>query len=175
MRKILAPMTAVALALAAGAASAAEWTGTITEIDEVAGRIVVSDETRPDQQRVFAVSDENTVGPAMEELREGDKVSIFFADDQSESGQPVNAMTIERVAETGDAAMTGDTAQWEGAVEEVDQTAGTVTVDGQEFATGDTAVIGIGLDELEPGDRVRIVYHDPGTGTMELVEIARVE
>jgi hypothetical protein len=31
MHKILAPMTAVALALAAGAASAAEWTGTITE------------------------------------------------------------------------------------------------------------------------------------------------
>ena len=99
MRKMFAPMTAVALALAAGAASADEWTGTITEIDETGGRIVVSDETRPDQQRVFAVSDTNTVGPALKELKEGDKVSVFFADDQAESGQPINAMTIEKVAE----------------------------------------------------------------------------
>jgi hypothetical protein len=77
MHKILAPMTAVALALAARAASAAEWTGTIEEIDEAGSRIVVSDETRPDQKRVFAVSDTNTVGPGLDELEEGDKVSIF--------------------------------------------------------------------------------------------------
>jgi Cu/Ag efflux protein CusF len=168
-------MTAVALALAAGAASAAEWTGTIEEIDEVAGRIVVSDETRPDQQRVFAVSDANTVGPTLDELREGDKVSVFFADDQAGSGQPINAMTIEKVAETGDAAMTGDTAEWEGAVEQVDQSAGTVTVDGQEFAVDQTAAVGVALDELQPGDQVRIVYHDAGTGRMEVVELTRVQ
>jgi hypothetical protein len=65
-------MTAVALALAAGAASATEWTGTITEI-QPGGRIVVSDATRPDQKRVFAVSDTNTVGPGLDELKEGDK------------------------------------------------------------------------------------------------------
>jgi hypothetical protein len=27
----------------------------------------------------------------------------------------------------------------------------------------------------EPGDQVRIVYHDPGTGTLEVVEIVKVE
>jgi Cu/Ag efflux protein CusF len=175
MHKILAPMTAVALALAAGAASADEWTGTITEIDEVAGRIVVSDETRPDQQRVFAVSDTNTVGPALDELREGDKISIFFADDQAESGQPVNAMTIEKVAESGDAAQMSESSEMQGSVEQVDQGTGTVMVDGQEFTVGDTAVVGVALDELQPGDEVRIVYNDAGTGVMEVVEITRVE
>jgi hypothetical protein len=172
---MLAPMTAVALALTAGAASAGEWTGTITEIDEVAGRIVVSDETRPDQQRVFAVSDENTIGPTVDELEDGDQVSIFYADSEDDSGQPINATTIEKVADTGDAAEMGDTAEWEGAVEQVDEGAGTVTVDGQEFAVGETAVVGVALDELQPGDQVRIVYHDAGTGTMELIEIMMVE
>ena len=106
MRKILAPATAIVLALAAGAASADQWTGTITKIDPAGSRVTVSDETRPDQERVFAVSDENTVGPNLDERQEGDKVSIFFADDQS--GQPINAMTIEKVDETEDAATTGD-------------------------------------------------------------------
>jgi Cu/Ag efflux protein CusF len=108
MRKILAPASAIALALAAGAASADEWTGTITKIDPAGSRVTVSDETRPDQERVFAVSDENTVGPNLDELQEGDKVSIFFADDAQESGQPINAMTIEKVDETEDAATTGE-------------------------------------------------------------------
>ena len=43
IRKMLAPMTAVGLALTAGTASADEWTGTITEIDETAGNIVVTE------------------------------------------------------------------------------------------------------------------------------------
>jgi hypothetical protein len=123
MHKILAPMTAVALALAARAASAAEWTGTIEEIDEAGSRIVVSDETRPDQKRVFAVSDTNTVGPGLDELEEGDKVSIFYAESDSDSGHPINATTIEKVAEAGEAAEMGETAAWEGAVDEVDERA----------------------------------------------------
>lgn len=44
----------MALALAAGAATAAQWTGTIEQINEVQRTIVVSDEARPDQQQVFA-------------------------------------------------------------------------------------------------------------------------
>jgi hypothetical protein len=168
-------MTAVALALAAGAASATEWTGTIEEIDEAGSRIVVSDETRPDQKRVFAVSDTNTVGPGLDELEEGDKVSIFYADSESDSGQPINATTIEKVAEAGDAAEMGETAEWEGAVDEVDESAGTVTVEGQEFAVGEAAAVGIALDELEPGDQVHIIYQDARTGTMEVVEIMKVE
>jgi hypothetical protein len=64
-------MTAVALVLAARAASAAEWTGRIGEIAAAGSRIVASDETRPDQKRVFAVSDANTVGPRLDEPRGG--------------------------------------------------------------------------------------------------------
>jgi hypothetical protein len=168
-------MTAVALALVAGAASAGEWTGTITEIDEASARIVVSEETRPDQKQVLAVSDTNTVGPGLDELEEGHKVSVFYADSESDSGQPINATTIEKVADAGDAAQTGETAEWAGAVDEVDQSTGTVTVDGQEFAVGETEVVGIALDELEPSDQVRVVYHDAGTGTVEVVEIVKVE
>jgi hypothetical protein len=138
MHRILAPMTAVALALAAGEASAEEWTGTIEQIDQVGGRIVVSDETRPEQKRVFVVSDTNTVGATLDDLDEGDKVSIFYADDPNESGQPISAMQIEKVAEADDAAEMGETAEWEGAVDEVDESARTVTVEGQEFAVGET-------------------------------------
>ena len=175
MRRILAPMTAVALALAAGVASAAEWTGTITEIDEVSRNIVVRNEARPELEQVFAVSETNTVGATIDDLQQGEKVSIFPADDATESGQPINAMQIDKVAEAGDAAQMGGTAACEGAVDQVDQDAGTVTVDRREFATGETAVVGAALDELQPGDQVRIVYHDLGTGTMEVVEIMKVE
>ena len=50
-----------------------------------------------------------------------------------------------------------------------------VMVEGQEFAVGDTAVLGVALDDLQPGDQVRIVYHDAGSGRMEVLELARVE
>jgi hypothetical protein len=102
-------------------------------------------------------------------------VSIFYADSESDSGQPINATTIEKVADTGDAAMTGETAEVEGAVDEVDEGAGTVTGEGQEFAVEGPEGVGVALGDLEPGDQVRIVYHDPGTGTMEVVEIMKVE
>jgi hypothetical protein len=65
-------------------------------------------------------------------------VSIFYADDPNESGQPISAMQIEKVAEADDAAEMGETAEWEGAVDEVDESARTVTVEGQEFAVGET-------------------------------------
>ena len=174
MRKILARLTAVALALAAGAASAAEWTGTITEIDEVANRIVVSDEARPDQEQVFAVSDTNTVGATIQDLQEGDQVSIFYATVGAPTGDPINAMRISKVGEEADAAQMGDTAEWRGSVEQVDPTARTVMVEGQEFAVGDTAVQGVALDELQPGDQVVIVYQH-GADDPEVVEITRVQ
>ena len=174
MRKMLAPVTAVGLALAAGAASADEVTGTITEIDATARNIMVTDETRPEEQRVFAVSETNTVGPGIDELAEGDRVTIFFADSDVQSGMPINAMTIERVSETGDAAMMGDTAEWAGAVERVDETTGTVMVDGQEFALAETAILGVPLDQLQEGDQVRIVYQD-AAGRREVVELTKVE
>jgi hypothetical protein len=107
MRKMIAPASAIALALAAGAATAGEWTDTITNIDPI-GRIVVSNDTN--QERVFAVSDSNTVGPELDELEEGDKVSIFYADSEDDTGQPINATTIEKVDETHDATTTDDEA-----------------------------------------------------------------
>ena len=174
MRKILAPLTAVALALAAGAASAAEWTGTITEIDEVANRIVVSNEARPDQEQEFAVSDTNTVGATTQDLQEGDQVSIFYATPGAPTGDPINAMRITKVGEEADAAEMGDTAEWRGAVEEVDPTTRTVTVDGQEFVVGDTATQAVALDELQPGDQVVIVY-EFGADDPEVVELTKVE
>ena len=97
IRKMLAPMTAVGLALTAGTASADEWTGTITEIDETAGNIVVTSETAPDQEEVFTVSDTNTVGATLADLKEGDKVTVFYADD--DTGDPMNAMQIDKVEE----------------------------------------------------------------------------
>lgn len=173
MRRVFASAAAVALALAAGAASAAEWTGTITKIDQAGNNITVSNETRPDQQRIFAVSDTNTVGATIDHLREGDHVSIFYSSQDEQSGHPINAMTIEKVSETGDAAMR-DTAQWAGTVERVDPTNRTVLVDGQEFTATDTAMLGVPLEQLQEGDQVRIVYQD-AEGRREVVEITRVE
>ena len=173
MRKIFAPATAVALALGAGVASAAEWTGTITEIDEVSSNVTVSNEARPEQERVFAVSDTNTVGATIDDLREGDKISVFYSALDDQGGPPINAMTIEKVSETGDAAMR-DTAQWAGTVEDVDQTNRTVMVDGQEFTASETAMLGVPLEQLQEGDRVRIVYQD-AEGRREVVEMTRVE
>jgi hypothetical protein len=86
-------------------------------------------------------------------LEEGDKVSIFHADSHSDSGQPINATAIEKAA--GDAAEMGEAAEWEGAV---DESAGTVTVEGQEFAVGEAAAAGIAL----AGARRSGPHHVPG-------------
>ena len=176
MRKLLVPVGATILALSAGTASAAEWTGTIQEIDPVARNIVVSDEARPDQQQIFAVSDTNTVGATIDDLQEGDQVSIFYATPGAPgtTGDPINAMRITKVGGEADAAQMGDTAEWRGAVERVDPTARTVTVDGQEFLVGDTATQTGALDELQPGDQVVIVYQY-GADDPEVVEITRIQ
>jgi len=170
MHKTLVSSAAVALALAAGAASAAQWTGTVEQINEVQRTIVVNDETRPDQQHVFTVSDMNTVGATIPDLREGDQVSIFYSAAGAREGQPTNAMRIEKVGEAADAAQMGDTAEWRGTVDQVDGTTRTVTVEGQEFVVGDTIV----LDELQPGDQVVIVYDYTGDDP-EVVEITRIQ
>lgn len=150
MRKVLGAATAVALALAAGAASAANWTGTIEEIDETSRNITVSNSARPDQIMVFAVSDTNTVGATIEDLREGDTVNVFYAESDTDSGMPVNAMQIDRVvgADTAareavapsaatdesmqDAAMRGNVRQ--GTLEQIG--ADSITVDGEEYPLG---------------------------------------
>jgi hypothetical protein len=100
--RVFGAATAVALALSAGAASAAEWTGTIEEIDETSRSIVVGNSVRPDQILTFAVSDTNTVGATLEDLQEGDTVRVFYAESGTESGIPFNAMEIDRVAAAAD-------------------------------------------------------------------------
>jgi hypothetical protein len=99
MRRIMGLTAAGAIAAIASVASAGEWTGTIKEIDETAGSMIVTDAAAPDQQEVFAVSDTNTVGATLQDLEEGDKVKIFYSDAETDSGDPINAMQIEKVEE----------------------------------------------------------------------------
>ncbi len=99
MRRIIGLSAAAAIAATASAASAAEWTGTIKDIDETSGRIVVTDEAAPDQEEVFAISNTNTAGATLQDLREGDKVKIFYSESETESADPINAMQIDKIAE----------------------------------------------------------------------------
>jgi hypothetical protein len=86
---------AAAIVGMASAASADEMTGTVKEIEN----IIVTDAAAPDQEKTFAVSDTNTVGATLDDLKEGDQVTIFYADSDSESGMPINAMQIDKVEE----------------------------------------------------------------------------
>ena len=97
MRRLVGWTAAAAILGMASAASAGEWTGTIKEIDETSRNIVVTDAAAPDQEQVFAVSETNTVGATIDDLKEGDQVKIFYADSDTESGQPINAMQIDKV------------------------------------------------------------------------------
>ena len=99
MRRIMGLTAAAAIVGMASAASAGELTGTVKEIDEVAGNIVVTDAAAPDQEQIFAVSEMNTVGATLDDLKEGDQVTIFYADSDTESGMPINAMQIDKVEE----------------------------------------------------------------------------
>ena len=97
MRRIIGLTAAAAIGVMASAASADEWTGTIKEINETAGSIVVTNAEAPDREEVGAVSDTNTVGATLADLKEGYKVTIFYADD--DTGDPNNAMQIDKVEE----------------------------------------------------------------------------
>ena len=97
MRRIMGLTAAAAIVGMASAVSADELTGTIKEIDETTGNIVVTDAAAPDREQIFAVSDVSTAGATLDDLKEGDKVTVFFA--ESGSGGPVNAMQIDKVEE----------------------------------------------------------------------------
>ena len=174
MRKMLASVAAAVLALSAGVASAGQWVGTIQEIDEVSRNITVQSQFRPELEGVFAVSDMNTVGATIDDLQEGDRVRVFYAESDSDSGWPMNAMQIDKLSGEGDAAMMGATQEMEGQVERLDETAGTVTVGGEEFALADPTLYGIALGDLEEGDQVRVVYQDADQGRREVIEINKV-
>ena len=89
MNRLLPLAAAAALALGASLAHADEVKGMIENIDLTQNTFMVG-------EKLFTASPENTVGPKLEELKEGDEVTVFF-EDPGESGEgPINAMTISK-------------------------------------------------------------------------------
>lgn len=84
-----AAVIVVALPLSA---QAGDVTGLVGKIDLAQGTIVVGD-------RLFVVSDETTAGISIEDLKEGDKVKIFYADSDGESGDRISAMQLDKIEE----------------------------------------------------------------------------
>jgi hypothetical protein len=92
MRRMLGVAAAAALAFAVSAASAAELTGTISNIDLTRNTFMLDD------GRSFVASPTNTVGTKLSDLQEGDTVKIDVATQVLNSGkQPFNVMTLQKV------------------------------------------------------------------------------
>jgi hypothetical protein len=90
MRKLLAVGGAAALALWAMAASAGEATGTISNIDLTRNTFQLGGVT-------YTASPNNTVGPKLSELKDGDKITIQSAEIGTGEKEPYNVMTIRKV------------------------------------------------------------------------------
>jgi hypothetical protein len=91
MRRMLGVAAAGALAFAVSAASAAELTGTISNIDLTRNTFVLDG-------RTFAASPTNTVGTKLSDLEEGDTVKVEVATQDLNTGkQPFNVMVLEKV------------------------------------------------------------------------------
>jgi Cu/Ag efflux protein CusF len=91
MRRMLGVAAAAALAFSVGAASAAELTGTISNIDLNRSTFVLDGKT-------YTASPTNTVGTKLSDLQDGDTVKIEFATQDAQSGvQPINVMVLEKV------------------------------------------------------------------------------
>ena len=88
MRTMLGMATAAALALMAGAAVADEVTGTVQNID-------LTRMTFELEGKTFTASPTNTVGVKLDELKEGDKITVEATDIETGT-QPINAMTIKK-------------------------------------------------------------------------------
>lgn len=89
MRKMLGLAAAAALALGVSVASADEAKGPIMKID-------MTNNTFEVEGKMFTASPENTTGVSLADLKEGDEVKVMYADPQSESGKPINAMALEK-------------------------------------------------------------------------------
>ena len=90
MYRMLGMAAAAVFALGTSMAQAEEVTGAVENIDLTRNTFEVED-------KVFTASPVNTVGPTLEELKEGDQVTVFYED--AGSGQPINAMTITKEEE----------------------------------------------------------------------------
>ena len=90
MYRMFGMAAAAALVLAASTAQAEEVTGAVENIDLTRNTFEV-------EGTVFTASDTNTVGPDLEELKEGEQVTVFFED--AGSGEPINAVTITKEEE----------------------------------------------------------------------------
>lgn len=143
MYRILGLTSAAMIALGVSVASADQVTGTIEEIDLTRNTFQIGDQ-------VFVASPENTVGPTLEELSEGDEVEVFFS--SAGGGLPINAMTITKVEDAGGADEVA------GTVEEVDPATSTFVVGDKIFVVSPEATVGVPLDELKEGDEVMVVY-----------------
>ena len=90
MYRMLGMAAVAALFLGTSTAQAEEVTGAVENIDLTRNTFEVGD-------KIFTASPMNTVGPTLEELKEGDQVTVFFED--AGSGQPINATTITKEEE----------------------------------------------------------------------------
>jgi hypothetical protein len=91
MRRMLGVAAAAAMAFAVSAASAAELTGTISNIDLTRNTFVLDGKT-------FTASPTNTVGTKLSDLQEGDTVKVEVATQDMNTGkQPFNVMVLEKV------------------------------------------------------------------------------
>ena len=91
MYRMLGMAAAAVFALGTVAASAADAEGPIENIDLTQNTFEVNG-------ILFTASPENTVGPDLKELKEGDKVDVFYEDVGSTS-PPYNATTINKIEE----------------------------------------------------------------------------
>ena len=88
MRRILGMAAATVLALMAGGAVADEVTGTVQNIDLTRMTFEVEGKT-------FTASPTNTVGVKLDELKEGDKITVEATDIET-GKEPINAMVIKK-------------------------------------------------------------------------------
>lgn len=91
MRRMLGVAAAAALAFMVSAASAADMTGTISNIDLTANTFMMDGKT-------YTASPTNTVGVKLSDLQDGDKVKISVATQDLNTGkQPFNVMSLQKV------------------------------------------------------------------------------
>jgi hypothetical protein len=81
---------AAATAGAAWIAQDTEVTGTLAKVDLPHGTILVDDQ-------LFRVSETRVVGAAFEELKEGDRVRVLYAEGGTASRDPIDAVQIDRI------------------------------------------------------------------------------